>query len=388
MQFLKRTWAEVDMNAIEYNYRAVRGQLSPSCRMMAIVKADAYGHGAVHVAQALQTAGADWFGVSNLQEAVQLRRGGITRPILILSYTPPEEAATLARHDITQAVISGDYARRLNEAAAAAGVTLSIHIKLDTGMSRVGFFYHNEETDGQTLDEIAGVCGLSRLSAEGIFTHFACADEEAGDAFTKRQFALFCEAVARLAEKGITFSLKHCCNSAAALRYPQMQLDMVRPGIILYGLYPSPLLKQCCSLCPAMALKTVVTQVKEIPANTEVSYGSTYKTAAPTRVATVPIGYADGYPRRLSNTASMVIGGVPVPLIGRVCMDQSLLDVTALPQVAEGTVVTVFGAAYCADTLAAAAETINYEIVCDIGKRVPRLFIRDGAVTDKQDYFD
>lgn len=392
LQFLKRTWAEVDVNAIEYNYRAIRARLSDSCRFMAVVKADAYGHGAVHVARALQSAGADWFGVSNLQEAIQLRKNGITRPILILSYTPPEEAATLAAYGITQTVISGDYARRLNEAAATASVTLPVHIKLDTGMSRVGFFYHDEQTDVQTVEEITAVCSLSHLTAEGIFTHFACADEENGDAFTRRQFALFSRAVSLLEQHGCTFALKHCCNSAAALRYPEMQWDMVRPGIVLYGLHPSPVIGKHETLRPAMALKTVVTQVKEIPAHTEVSYGCTYKTTRPTRVATVPIGYADGYPRRLSNTAYMLAEGTRVPLIGRVCMDQSLLDVTDLPAVQEGTVVTVFGtdrdAEYHTDELAATADTINYEIVCDIGKRVPRLFIRDGNVIDKQDYFD
>lgn len=383
-EFLKRTWAEIDLSAIEQNYHAVRGVLGDGCRMMAIVKADAYGHGDVQVATVLQNAGAEWFGVSNLQEAIRLREAGITRPVLILSYTPPEEAARLATYDITQSVISGEYAHRLGAAAVAAGVTVQAHVKLDTGMSRVGFFYHDETADGAVIDEVAAACALEGLAVKGIFTHFASADEEDGEAFTRHQYALFMSAVNMLERRGITFELKHCCNSAATLRFPEMHLDMVRPGIILYGAAPSALLQELAVLTPAMSLKTVVSQVKTVPAGTEVSYGRTFVTDRPTTVATVPIGYADGYPRLLSSKAQMLIGGKRAPLVGRICMDQCVLDVTDIPSVDEEMTVTVFGrdgdAVLPADELAALSGTIHYEIICCIGKRVPRVFMNGQEV--------
>lgn len=389
-EFLKRTWAEIDLDAITHNYHAIRGSLSADCRLMAVVKADAYGHGDIYVAQTLQDAGADWFGVSNLEEAIRLRQAGITRPMLILSYTPPEEAANLSRYDITQTVISGEYAAALNKAAAQANVTVAVHIKLDTGMSRVGFFYHHEQVDAATIDEVAAVCELSHLTAQGIFTHFATADEQDGEAATRRQHALFTDAVARLEQRGFTFALKHCANSAATLRFPDLHMDMVRPGIILYGLAPAPWMKGLLPLVPAMSLKTVVSLVKDVPAHTCVSYGHTYRTEKPARIATVPIGYADGYPRSLSNAARMAVEGQFVPLIGRVCMDQCLLDVTDVPTVTEGMTVTVFGrdgdAVLPVEEVAALWGAINYEAVCLIGKRVPRIFYRGGVLIGKQGY--
>ena len=390
-EFLKRTWAQIDLDAVVRNYTAIKGSLAPSCRVMAIVKADAYGHGAAFVSRALQQAGADWFGVSNLQEAIQLRDAGITSPILILSYTPPEEAARLAAFGITQTVISREYAEHLNEAAKAAGMPLNVHIKVDTGMSRVGFFYHDCVTDAKTAADIAAVCGLSHLHAEGIFTHFASADEHDDGGYTERQFALFTDLIDRLAADGITFAIRHCCNSAATLRYPSMHLDMVRPGIILYGLCPDSWMTEFLPLCPAMALKTVISLVKSVPAGSSVSYGRTFTAAHDTRLATVPIGYADGYPRALSGTARMLVNGRYAPLVGRVCMDQSLLDVSDIPAVREGMTVTVFGedggAFLPVEELSSLSGTIHYETVCLIGKRVPRIFYRGGKMIGKQDYF-
>ena len=373
-EFLKRSWAEICLSAVEHNYRTVRSRLTDGCRVMAIVKADAYGHGDVPVATVLQNAGVEWFGVSNLEEAIHLRENGISCPILVLSYTPPEEAAQLAHYAVTQSLISGDYAVRLNEAAAAAGVTVAAHVKVDTGMSRVGFFYHDEDTDAAAIDEIAHACSLPQLAVNGIFTHFASADEEDGEPFTRRQFSLFQNVVAALKQRGITFELKHCCNSAATLRYPDMHLDMVRPGIVLYGLAPSPFLADAAPLQPAMTLKTVVAQVKTVPSDTAVSYGRTFTTTGNTVVATVPLGYADGYPRALSGLASMLVNGTRVPLVGRICMDQCVLAVSNVPNVTAGMPVTVFGDGLSVDELAALTGTINYEIVCCIGKRVPRIF--------------
>lgn len=389
-EFLKRTWAQIDLDAIRHNYDVIRASLSPTVRMMAIVKADAYGHGAVYVARELQANGADWFGVSNLEEAIQLRNAGITQPILILSYTPPEEAARLAAFQVTQTVISREYAEQLNAAAVQAGVSLTVHIKLDTGMSRVGFFYHDTQTDAAVLEDIQAVCHLPQLKAQGIFTHFASADEQQGETATRHQFQLFGSAVQGLEERGITFELRHCCNSAATLLYPDMQLDMVRPGIILYGLAPSPWLKARLPLHPAMSLKTAISQVKTVPMDTSVSYGGTYTTDKGTTLATVPIGYADGYPRSLSNKARMLVQGTEAPLVGRVCMDQCMLDVTDIPDTCEGMVVTVFGSdgnrEIPVEEFAALSGFINYESVCLIGKRVSRIFYLDGAMVGTQGY--
>ena len=238
--FLKRTWAEIDLDAIRHNFQVIEASLAPGSRAMAVVKADAYGHGAGYVSRALQEAGASWFGVSNLDEAMQIRNAGIVEPILILAYTPPEEAARLAAFSVSQAVLTREYAVRLSEEAVRAGVRVRVHVKIDTGMSRVGLFYQEAGRDDGIIDEVEAIVRLPGLEPEGIFTHFASADEEDedGDAYTRRQFTLFMDAVEKLERRGIRFPLRHCCNSAGVLRYPDMHLDLVRPGIILYGLAP------------------------------------------------------------------------------------------------------------------------------------------------------
>ena len=387
-EFLKRTWAEIHLDRLQGNFQAIQASLAPGSQAMAVVKADGYGHGAAAAAKALREAGAAWFGVSNLEEAVQLRRAGIDGDILILSFTPPEEAGRLAEFAVTQTVLSRPYAEELDAAAQAAGVRVRVHLKVDTGMSRVGFLYHREG-DEAVLDDMAAACRLPHLTAEGIFTHFASADEEEDGGFTRRQFALFMDAVRRLEERGVSFALRHCCNSAATLRYPEMHLDMVRPGIILYGLSPAPWMEGMLPLDPVMELKTTVSMIKDLPADTPVSYGRIYTTGEARRVATVPIGYADGYPRVLSNRADMLLAGRRVRVVGRVCMDKCMLDVTGL-DVRESMVATVFGrdgeAFLPVEELADHMGTINYEVVCQISKRVPRLFVRDGQVVGQLNY--
>ena len=387
-EFLKRTWAEIHLDRLQGTFQAIQASLAPGSQAMAVVKADGYGHGAAAAAKALRQAGAAWFGVSNLEEAVQLRRAGIDGDILILSFTPPEEAGRLAEFAVTQTVLSRPYAEELDAAAQAAGVRVRVHLKVDTGMSRVGFLYHREG-DEAVLDDMAAACRLPHLTAEGIFTHFASADEEEDGGFTRRQFALFMDAVRRLEERGVSFALRHCCNSAATLRYPEMHLDMVRPGIILYGLSPAPWMEGMLPLDPVMELKTTVSMIKDLPADTPVSYGRIYTTGEARRVATVPIGYADGYPRVLSNRADMLLAGRRVRVVGRVCMDQCMLDVTGL-DVRESMVATVFGrdgeAFLPVEELADHMGTINYEVVCQISKRVPRLFVRDGQVVGQLNY--
>lgn len=371
----QHTWAEVDISAVEENYFAVRHLLSDSCQLMAVVKADGYGHGAVAVAQRLLSVGADRLAVSNLNEALQLRKAGITAPILIFSHTPPEAAACLAKQNITQTVIGLEYAHRLEQAAAAANVKLKVHIKIDTGMSRVGFVYHDTVRDDEALEDIFHACTLPHLEAEGCFTHFSVADEPNGEVATRKQFSLFLTALEKLEKKGITFSLRHCCNSAATLRFSEMHLDMVRPGILLYGVAPSPWMRALCPLRPALSLKTRVSLVKTVPAETPVSYGATFVTQRETKLATVPIGYGDGLPRVLSKDTVMMIKGQQASLVGRVCMDQCLLDVTDIEGVEEGNMVTVFGDSPTVDEYAAFAGTISYESLCSVGKRVPRVML-------------
>ena len=388
--FLKRTWAEIDLDAIQHNFKTISSSLAPGSRAMAIVKADAYGHGAGYVSRALQEAGATWFGVSNLDEAMQIRNAGIVEPILILAYTPPEEAARLAAFSISQTVLTREYAAQLSAQAVKAGVQVKIHVKIDTGMSRVGLLYQGQPENASTIDDVEAIVSLPGLIPEGIFTHFASADEEEDGGFTKRQFSLFMDALSCLEVRGIRFPLRHCCNSAGLMRYPDMHLDLVRPGIILYGLSPAPWMEGLLPLKPAMDLKTVISMVKTVPAHTVVSYNRTFETERETRLATIPIGYADGYARSLSNRADMLVNGHPARVVGRVCMDQCMLDVTDIPEASEGMTVTVFGhdhgAVLPVEAFASLSGTINYETICLIGKRVPRIFLSRGQTVGKLNY--
>ena len=389
--FLKRTWAEINLDAITHNYIQIKRVLRPSTQICCVVKADGYGHGAPFVAKELQNIGAQWFAVSNLEEAVQLRRSGINGNLLILGYTPPAEAPTLHRLNISQTVFSYEYGRELAEYAAASGVSVNIHIKVDTGMSRIGFLYQIPERDRAVIDEIAAVCRMRGLHPEGIFTHFAVSDEgEPGEFFTENQFEDFMGAIGLLGQRGITFELRHCSNSGAILDYPEMQLDMVRPGIILYGLLPSGNMRHPLDLQPAMELKTVISMIKTVEENTSVSYGRCFVTQRKTRLATVPIGYADGYPRLLHDHADMLVCGQRARVVGRVCMDQLILDVTDVPNARVGMTVTIFGkdgqGCIPVDELAALSSTIHYEMVCLVGKRVPRIYLRGGQQVGQLNY--
>ena len=391
-QYLKRTWAEVSLDAINHNYQVIREAVKPGTRICCVVKADCYGHGAERLSQEYASLGADWFAVSNLEEALQIRKAGVKeQPILILGYTPANSAKLLAENNVATAVLSAEYAQELSEEAVRAGVTVRVHIKVDTGMSRIGFLYQNPEQDEPSIDAIERACRLPGINAEGIFTHFAVADEgENGSAFTRRQFSNLTGAIERLKERGITFAIRHCANSAAIFDYPEMQLDMVRPGVILYGLMPSSQTMKKPPFVPAMELKSVVSLVKTLPPEASISYGRTFRAGKPTTVATVPIGYADGFPRRLSQKAEFLIHGKRARILGRVCMDQLMLDVTGIPDVKAGDPVTVFGHSEGAflpvEELAALNETINYEVVCDISKRVPRIYIKGGKEVGTLDY--
>lgn len=388
---LKRTWAEVDLDCIAHNFKSIRAFVRDGCKVMAVVKADAYGHGAPYVAKEYERLGADYFGVSNIDEAAQLRSCGIKKPILILGYTPPEYAGQLISQEITQTVFSLDYAKALSDAAKTAGGQVKVHIKIDSGMSRIGFVCHDTPSLHKTVNEIKQAAALSELQLEGVFTHFAVADEMQ-NAFTERQFDRFMAALHALEDEGIRFEIRHCCNSAGLLNYPEMQLDMVRPGIILYGLGPAAgmPLPNGVTLKPVMSLKTVVSQIKKLPPQTAISYGMRYYTDKETKVATLPIGYADGFARSLSNCADVLIGGKRARIVGRVCMDQCMADVTGIENISEDSIVTIVGIdgdqMVTMDEIAAICGTISYETICLIGKRVPRVFIKDGETIGYQNY--
>ena len=391
MDFLKRTWAEIRLDALAHNFRQIRRKVGPDCKIMAVVKADGYGHGDRQVAQVFQREGANWFAVSNIEEAMHLRQGGITKPVLILGFTPADRAAQLCANRISQTVFSLDYAKALSEQAQKAGVEVDCHIKLDTGMSRLGFLCDPAHFS-QSIEQIGETVALPGLACTGIFTHFACADEanEDSDRFTLEQFSRYQKGVAELEKRGVRFSLHHCCNSAATMRFPQMHLDMVRPGVILYGLNPTPDCAGLMDLVPAMDLKSTVAMVKQVGQGAQVSYGRTYTASNGTVLATVPIGYADGYRRTHTNQAHMAVHGKLAPVVGTVCMDQLMLDVTDIPGVEEGDVVTVFGrdgeAFLPVDELAAINDTIHYEMVCLVGKRVPRIYWKHGKQIGELNY--
>ena len=380
-------WAEIDLDALVHNFHLIQEKASPAA-VCAVVKADAYGHGDRMAARTLAAAGAAWFAVSSLAEARHLRRSGIKQPILILGMTRPECAGALAAEGITQAVYSLEYARALSQAAEAAGVTVEGHLKIDTGMGRIGF--------GACRDFEGAVSGLLEcrrlhgLSITGAFQHFPVADSlsEEDRRYTEKQYALFRRVVERLEAAGPLRTV-HCSNSAGLTAHPEWSGDMVRAGVILYGQDPSAEVA-FPGLRPVMALKTVVSQVKDLAPGDCVGYGRTYTADRPLRAATVCCGYADGYPRCLSNLGTASIHGRPAPVIGRVSMDQIVLDASAVPDVSAGDEAVLLGAAP-ADGFAQAAEkagTISYELLCAVARRVPRVYLRGGEVAEILDYLD
>lgn len=385
-EILRRTWAEIDLDAAAHNFQAVKRAVRPGTSVCCVVKADAYGHGAVRMAREYEALGADWFAVSNLEEALQLRLSGITKPVLVLGFTPAEEARSLAEHGISQCVYSSEYARALSQYAEKAGVSVKIHVKVDTGMSRLGFCFQDIDRNEAAVEEIAKICALPGLYPEGIFTHFAVSDCGVdGDAFTMRQFGCFKEMIESLLRRGIAFDVRHCANSAAVFDYPLSHLDMVRAGIVIYGLSPSGELRNSPDLKPVLSLRSVVSHVKTLQPGATVSYGRDFTVQKAMKVATVPAGYADGYPRSLSpGGAQVLIHGQRCPILGRICMDQLMADVTALEQVQIGDIVTLIGKdgneQITADELAACEGTINYEVVCGVSKRVPRVYLKDGKI--------
>ena len=389
MKTLKRTWADVSMDDLEHNYNAIMGHIPSGCRFLGVIKADAYGHGAVPVSQALTDLGAAYLAVSNLEEAIQIRRAGIRTPILILGYTPPEYADSMVFMDITQEVHSLEYAEALETALSGTNYILNVHLKLDTGMTRIGFFAYGAP---QTAEQLLTVCRMRHLRVEGAFTHFSVADSKAPDdvTYTKAQFARFTAMLAELAASGVQIELRHCCSSGATILYPEFALDMVRPGIATYGVLPSEDLRGMIDLRPVMSLRSTIFQIRDFEPNITISYGRTYTTEDPARIAVVGIGYADGFPRSLSSNVSFLLHGRRVPQVGRICMDMCMVDITRVPEAKVGDVVTVFGEdggdSIEVTSLANRLGTIPYELMCGINKRIPRIYLNGEDETEVLQY--
>ena len=389
----KRAWAEIDLDAIENNIKEIRRHVGDKPKIMGVVKADGYGHGYLEVAKTLLENGADSLGVAFLDEAIQLRLCGIDTPILILGNTPSKYAEELIENDIMPNCYTKELAVAMSNAGAKLNKAVKIHIKIDTGMGRVGFRYtEDEKINKQTVDEIIEISKLPYLEIDGLFTHFAIADDD-DDEYTMLQYNRFNTLCSRIREAGVKVPLCHCCNSAALMRFPEFHMDMVRPGIILYGLMPSDFVsKDILNLKPAMSLKAQITNIKTVEKGTSVSYGRKFKTKNnETKIATVPIGYADGYSRILSDKTEMIVKGKKCRQVGNICMDQCMIDVTDVNNINIGDEVILFGkssegAEIPIENIASIMGTINYEILCVIGKRIPRVYMRGGKVADVHNY--
>ena len=380
---LRRTWSEIDLDALIYNYRTIKEKIGKDVKFLGVVKADAYGHGSINVAKTLEEEGADYLAVSSIDEAMELRVNGIKMPILILGHTPKEQVSRLIEYDITQAVTCKAKAVEYSEESVRIGKTLKIHIKVDTGMSRLGYLCEGDYFD----NGVKGICealNMQGLDAEGIFTHFAVSDEygEKNDEYTKKQFKLFTDVISEVERiSGRRFRIKHCANTGAVARFPETYLDMVRPGLLLYG-YGEFAKKM--GLKPVMTLKTTVSTIKIYPEGTPISYGGIYVTDKTTRVGVLPYGYADGFLRSLSNKCSLMTADGPAKVCGKICMDMCMIDITGMNNVEVGSEIEVFGKNNSIDTLAEIAGTIPYELTCAVSKRVPRMYIKDGKIIDQE----
>ncbi len=374
---MKRTWAEVDFDKLAHNYHALRGLAPAGTKYLGLVKADAYGHGAVPVAKKLEELGADYLGVACLDEAIEVREAGVKTPILILGCTSSIYAAELVKYNITQACYDLEYAKELSAGAQKAGGTITVHIQCDTGMTRLGFMCH-EETMEKSASEIIEAVKLPGLKAEGIFTHFS--DSDGSEEYTMLQFGRFQDIIQRVRDLGYEFEIRHCANSAATLLYPATYLDMIRPGIVQFGHFPDAKMDHAlCDLVPVLELKSRVATVRDVPANTPVSYGRTNTLTRPSRLAVIPVGYGDGFCRGFSNKLTVLINGKKLPIVGRICMDMCMVDVTDAPDVKEGDVAILYGSDGTNDQpVEAGAEimnTISYELLCVLTKRIPRIYL-------------
>ncbi len=387
LDYLNRVYLKIDLDKICANVQEIIKKVGKDTMVMPVVKADAYGHGAIDVTKALSEIGAYGFAVATVGEALALRRAGITKPILILDFVFPNQFETIIRNDIMLTIFQYGIAKSLNEAAEMMGTTAHIHLKVDTGMGRIGYIPNDE-----SIEEIRKIAKLPNIEIDGIFTHFACADM-ADKTSMNKQLKQFEEFVDKLEKLGINIPIKHVCNSAAIIDMDGDFLNMVRSGIITYGLFPSDEVnRDSLNIEPAMELHSVVINVKTIQKGDTVSYGSTYVAEKPTVIATIPVGYADGYPRQLSNKGSVLIHGKRAKIVGRVCMDQFMVDVTDIPYVSIGDNVTLVGKDgddfISCEEIGEISGRFNYEFLCCITRRVPRVYIRNGKTKKIVDYLE
>lgn len=379
-----RVRADVDLDAIHHNLSLAKSVINKDTQLMAVIKADGYGHGANQIAKYCDDV-IDRYAVAIPEEGIDLRKAGFTKPINLLGYTHPTQYEDVINYDLIPAIFTLDMAKTLSQKALSMNKTVKIHIKLDTGMSRIGFA-DNEKS----VDVIKEISLLPNLEVDGIFSHFARADEK-DKSVARSQFERFTNFVNKLKSKGLKIPNCHISNSAAIMELSDMNLQIVRSGIITYGLYPSEEMnKENFKIIPAMELKSQVSFVKTLKAGTPVGYGGTYVTDKETVIATIPVGYADGYPRSLSNKGRVIIKGQSAPIVGRVCMDQFMVDVTCIEGVKQGDAVTLMGKEgeefISCEELSGLAGSFNYEFVCDISKRVPRVYYKDGEIVDVVTY--
>ena len=376
-----RISANVSLDAIRENIKKGKSLLQSGTKLMAVVKADAYGHGAVPVARAVDDL-VDAFAVAIPEEGVELRKAGITKPILVLGYTAPEMAELAIRYDITMAVFQSETANAYDAIAGRLGKKALVHIKVDTGMSRIGYLCTEE-----SAEDAAQIATLSHVEVTGMFTHFAKADE-LDKTFAKNQLKKYLEFSEMLEKRGVTVACRHVCNSAGIIDIPEGNLDMARLGIAMYGMYPTDeVTMERYPVTPAMELKTHISMVKTLPAGVGIGYSGTYVTEKETRIATIPVGYGDGYPRGLSNAGRVLIHGKSAPIRGRICMDQCMVDVTDIPEAKQGDVVTLMGRdgeefISAEEIGATVGNSFHYEVVCDIGRRVPRVYYQNGRIVE------
>jgi alanine racemase len=384
-KYKSRAWAEIDLDAIAHNVKSIKNLVGETTKVMCIVKADAYGHVAVKTAETMLESGADLLGVATFEEAKQLRVSGFMQPILVLGSVHTSLADDMVLYDISATITNEILADAMSKAAIKQNKQAKLHIKLDTGMSRLGF-----SCDKEGVERIKNICSLPNVFLEGLFSHFSCADES-DRSMTDAQFEKFMYVKAALEKENITFLYNHICNSAGIIKFPEYYMDMVRPGIITYGLYTEETIKRDkLNLIPAMTVKARITRIEEICENTPVSYGATYRATKKIKLATVPIGYADGYLRYLSGIAVMTVNGVRVPVVGRICMDQCMIDVSSVNNISVGDEVIVFGNggdnSPTAEELAKNAGTVPHEILTQTGNRIPRVFIKDKEIIDVLTY--
>ena len=379
---LKRTWAEISLDNLTHNFETIRRQVGPKAKLLGVVKADAYGHGAVRVAKHLERLGAGYLAVSNLDECEELRVNGITLPILMLGFTPADQAGRILKNDMTQAVPNLAIAEAYSSAAIHAGGTMKVHIKLDTGMGRLGFQCDDAHFDA-SLRDILKILTLPGLDVEGVFTHFCVSDEAADECveFTKIQHDRFLRMIDAVETQGnFRFRLHHCCNAGGIASYPEWAWDMVRCGIILYGTGD---LAERMGMKPVMTVKTTISTIKVFDPDTSISYGRQFFTTRPSRIAVLPIGYADGLFRALSGKLRVLTPYGEAQQVGRICMDMCMIDVTDLPQLKVGDEIEVFGEHQLIETAAKQCGTISYELLCAVSKRVPRYYYLGGKCVDR-----